>query len=63
MGWQDEVRDILERSDWPPKPGAMVRVPWVRVVLLAAAGWIVAELLTRAEEGARARSARIAAHR
>jgi len=63
MGWQNEVREILEKSDWPPKAGAMVRVPWLKVVLLAAAGWMVAELLTRAEEGARLRSARIAARR
>lgn len=63
MGWQDEVREILERSDWPPKAGAVARIPWLRVVLLALAGWIVAELLTRAEEGARLRSARVAARR
>jgi len=27
MGWQDEVREILERSDWPPKAGAVARIP------------------------------------
>jgi hypothetical protein len=63
MGWQDDVREILEKSDWPPRPGAMVKVPWVKVAMLAAAGWIVAELLTRAEEGARTRSNRLATHR
>jgi hypothetical protein len=63
MRWQDEIRDILERSDWPPKAGAVAKVPWLKVVLLAIAGWIVAELLTRAEEGARVRAARATAHR
>ncbi len=63
MRWQDEVREILERSDWPPKAGVVVKIPWLRVVLLAIAGWIVAELLTRAEESARVRSARATAHR
>lgn len=63
MGWQDEVREILERSDWPPKARAVAKVPWVKVVLLAIAGWIVAELLTRAEASARVRSARMAAQR
>ena len=63
MGWQDEVREILERSDWPPKARAVVKVPWLKVVLLAIAGWIVAELLTRAEESARVRSARTTPHR
>ncbi len=57
MGWQDEVREILERSDWPPKARAVVKIPWLKVALLAIAGWIVAELLTRAEESARVRSA------
>jgi len=63
MGWQNEIREILERSDWPPKAGAVGKVPWLKVLLLAIAGWMVAELLTRAEESARVRSARIAAQR
>ena len=63
MGWQREVREILDKADWPPRPANVAGAPWLKVVLLALAGWIVAELLSRAEENARARSSRTAAYR
>jgi hypothetical protein len=63
MGWQDDIREILEKSDWPPTPGAIVKVPWLRVVLLAVAGWVVADILTRAAEGARSRPRRTVSYR
>ncbi len=63
MGWQDDVRDILEKADWPPRPSVVSKSPWPKVILLAAIGWMVAELLSRAEESFRARAERTEIYR
>jgi hypothetical protein len=63
MGWQREVREILDRADWPPRPATVAGTPWLKVVLLALAGWALAELLSRIEESARARAGQAAAYR
>lgn len=55
MRWQEEVREILEKANWPPKTSSLPASPWPRVIALAVLGWALAELLARAEEGARAR--------
>lgn len=55
MRWQQEVREILERANWPPKASGLVASPWPKIIALAVLGWAVAELLARAEEGARER--------
>ncbi len=55
MRWQEEVREILEKANWPPRATGLAASPWPKVIALAVLGWALAELLTRVEEGARGR--------
>ena len=57
MGWQEEIREILETANWPPRATGLRRSPWARLVALALLGWALAELLTRLRAGARAAGA------
>lgn len=53
MGWQDEIKDILEQSNWPPKVSEIQSSAWPRIVALAVLGWVLAEMFSRLESGAR----------
>ncbi len=55
MRWQQEIREILEKADWPPRAPRLSASPWPKVIALAMLGWAVAELLSRAEEASRNR--------
>jgi len=55
MRWQHEVREILEKANWPPRAAGLATSPWPKIIALALLGWALAELLSRAEEGARGR--------
>lgn len=55
MRWQQEIREILEKADWPPKASRLATSPWPKIIALAVVGWALAELLTRAEDSARSR--------
>ncbi len=54
MGWQEEVREILEAATWPPRTAGLRRSPWAKLVALALLGWALVELLRRLRAGARA---------
>ena len=55
MRWQREVRDILEKANWPPRAVGLATSPWPRIIALAILGWILAELLSRVDLGAHRR--------
>jgi hypothetical protein len=47
MRWQQEIHDILEKSNWPPDTSSLVASPWPRVIAFALVGWGIAELIAR----------------
>ncbi len=62
MRWQQEIHEILEKANWPPRAPSLATSPWPKIIALAVLGWAVAELLSRAEESARGRWDRTGAY-
>ncbi len=55
MRWQQEIQEILEKANWPPRTTELVASPWPRIIALAVLGWALAEVLSKIEEGNRTR--------